>query len=371
MNAKEHRLNLFAPILSILLAISHTAEGSPQNCAAAASSAIAKLPVKARSDGSVPWYAKISFTKTERLLRTAKINEMKDLLQAEKEIGKKASGTTEGMKKITFEDGTKAVWKPGKWQQPYAEVGAYQLSRLVGSRLVPPTVIREINSVVGSMQYYVDTSFDLKQMTEQQRNDLWTQVPIWQKAQRDIFNFVFGNWDLHRGNVLIDDSHSIVSIDNGVIKSRQQVRWGERPFLLKIGFSRQAREKYKNYPQTPFPFDQATTLPNPTKEQFAIFIHDYNSDPETVERFWRWIENDKDRTMDVVFWQGGIWIRSKNHANYGPIQPSKFPEKLLQSYAALTFVGLRQILAPEAFSDVVIEEMLQRRDLMLRAAGWK
>ena len=368
-----------------------------------------------------PWFRQIGFSKTERLLQSAKIVNVKDLKGALAASGKKPSGTTVGMALVTFEDGTRAVWKPG--QVGLAEVAAYKLARAVKSRLVPPTIARTLEGAsfsaavdgetvsamtgqTGSLQYFVSTPFDLKAIWGVERDKIWERVSKSQKAQRDIFNFVFGNWDLHWGNILIDASYSIVQIDNGVIRSRMKVRYGQLPFIRRISFSADVKQALGTTPAGKFPYDSATFLDQPSIMQVIAAVHDKAdrrelgnyvdgrlkdgksgvtqdvreafvalirkgaemSELETFAKAHSELLQSANLTMKLAFWDKAIWIQAIGFQNYQPILPPLFSESILEGYRSLTFESLRAILPEALFGDQAVREMLSRRDKILSAA---
>lgn len=385
-----------------------------------------KIIPKDSAETSKPWFWRIQFKRTEKTLSYGKIISVTDLKSALKESGKEPSGTTVGMALIVFADGTRAIWKPGLKNR--TEVAAYRAARAVGSRLIPPTVERTVNASdfepsvpseiimamngqLGSLQYFVSTPYDLLKIGGTERAKIWEKVPIAQKAQRDIFNFVFGNWDLHWGNILIDETLSIVQIDNGEIRARQKVRYGELPFIRRLGFSAEAKKKLIGVNEGGFPFDSAIKLNNPSILQVIAAIRNYvepkdlatfikarlknfknpnltkeaiekltegfaelirqQSNPTTLEDYFRdYLLNltPTDLSMQIVFWDKGVWIQAIGFQNYKPIIPPIFQENVLNGYRALTFDILRSIFPIETFSDQAIKEMLSRRDQILSVA---
>lgn len=370
-----------------------------------------------------PWFESIEFSTIERTLRDEKIVAVQDLKKALSDSGKKPGGTTPGMLLMTYGDGTQALFKPGR--DNLTEVAAYNIARLVGSRLVPPTIkrtldagafaesvdpkLREaISGQTGSLQYFVRTPYDLTTLGGVERATLWAKIPDEQKAQRDIFNFVFGNWDLHWGNVLVDASPSIVQIDNGVIRSRLMVQYGERPFIRRLSFSKELKDKNKNVEKRPFPFNNAVYFERPSMIDFVEAFRDQvhlkdlanyvknrlknvqerRPPPDVTDTFavmimenapvWkleRFIANHAaykfevaNLSMKAVGWDGAIWIQAIGFQNYGAIKPAVFSKRVLNHYRALTFETLRQIFPVDLFGDVNIYEMLGRRDQILAAA---
>jgi hypothetical protein len=310
-----------------------------------------------------PWYNKIDFGVVEEVLSTLPVVKFVHLHDALAEMGKKPSGTTLGIRLLVFEDRTKAVWKPDG-RQTEGEVGAYQAAKLVGYRLIPPTVARSIGDLTGSIQYFVDSPVDLLALTRQQREQLWTKVSVKEKSERDIFNFVFGQWDRHWGNVLVDEARSLIAIDNGAVRSRQMVRFGELPFIARLPFKGEAAKKAAGTDWGSFPFNQSILLERPTKEAFTEIVGQY-VDSMSIDRFWK---ERTDTTMRIVIWDNHVWIQAIGFGNYGPILPMSFPKETMQAYRKLTYENLRTALPFPAFSDKQIFEILERRDQILEAA---
>jgi hypothetical protein len=314
--------------------------------------------------GPRPWFAKISPVRIEQTLRSGRIVQVEDLKQALVAKGKSPVGSTEGVKLVTFEDGTQGVWKPGS-TTPSGEVAAYQLAQAVAFPSVPPTVLRELSGTVGSLQYFVKTPWDLPRLSWYQRQNIWSKVSTKQKSDHDIFNFVFGKWDRNWGNVGVDDDNALVSFDNSSITTRQMVRLGESPFLRLIEFTPEAK---KAGPSGPFLFDEAILLSEPTKDDFVFALKEVGVSDQ-VERYWNWIQKAGDKTMKIVFWDNAIYIRPIGYSNEGaPIRPTVYSEQTLAQYRDLHFEKLRLILPADIFPDEALYEMLSRRDQILQAS---
>ncbi|MGH9321398.1 MAG: hypothetical protein ACRD21_08550 [Vicinamibacteria bacterium] len=160
----------------------------------------------------------------EELLRTA------DLVSVE-DVG---MGVTKPSKVILKKDGVEvaAAFKPiqrgrqgGFWESYEAEIAAYELDKLLGLGMVPPTIERAIEKRKGSLQYWVE---DCKlyrdlQGTPPPRPSEWShQLSIMKmfdilimNKDRNAQNFlVDGDWHM----VLIDHSRAFIS-DSGIFKN--------------------------------------------------------------------------------------------------------------------------------------------------------
>jgi hypothetical protein len=167
-----------------------------------------------------PWNKALSFPDTEEKLLSGDILSIKPLGESQAAAGMSVSGSMLASL-ITLDDGTKGVFKPYRTISDEAETDAYVAAKLIGSKQVPPTVTREINGVRGSVQLYVKTSIDLVK-DDDLGKEIIKLASERDLADRKIFYFVFGQWDATLDNVFIDDSLTLVLIDNNAISSLQK-----------------------------------------------------------------------------------------------------------------------------------------------------
>ncbi len=160
----------------------------------------------------------------ETFLRTAKVVRHRPL----------HTGVT-GSEQLTLTDGTaihRAVWKtinefhPGltsfegggtilDYEDSYRfEIAAYELDKLLGFELVPPTVERVLGNKTGSLQMWVEgaiTEWDRKQrgLTPPDHEQWNRQIHAVRLLQQLSFD-----WDAQNiHNVLVDDSFRVYAID--------------------------------------------------------------------------------------------------------------------------------------------------------------
>lgn len=366
------------------------------------------------------WFQKIDFNREKETLAHGKIISVVPLKEFFDSIKMQLHASTANISIVTFENGSMAIWKPG--EPKTAEAGAYELAQLVDYKLVPPTVarilnddsftdavpisiVRSLRGKVGSLQYYVLTPWDLPAIGNFEREKLWAKVPLWQKTERIFFNFVFGQWDLHWGNLLIDNAYSLVQIDNESIRTRQQVRFGDLPFK----FITKTKDAFnKNDGNLPFPFDQAVHLDHPDLVDFALHLREFTPASSLeqilqhrlrigngaakagaiIDEFVRLVSSDASEQIlhdfadqhdvflnatgnlscKIVVWNGMVWIQGIGFQNYGPLVPSEFPEYLVKKYEALNFEKLRSALPERLFPDVMLYDILERRNQLVRFA---
>ncbi len=318
---------------------------------------------------SRPWFEQVSFSQIERVLAGSEIVKIEDFRALREAQSKRLISVSERILLLTFADGTQGIWKPGSSSAIAAEVAAFRAARKIGSRLVPPTVERALPSgVTGSVQYFVRSTYDLVNMTYRERSALWGRVPKEQKSERDAFNFVFGQWDLHSGNVLIDQNFNLVSIDNGGIRNRQMVRFGDLPFVKRFNLKRQIQRKLET---EAFPFDSAVFLKKPSADEILDVLRPYVEEKDRaffIDKRRPSKQNpDPDNTMKIAIWGNSIWIQTIGFANYGPLKPESLSERTLAAYRALTFGRLRILFPESAFSSAQLHEILERRDQLLNA----
>lgn len=104
-------------------------------------------------------------------------------------------------------------FEPGLWKR---ERAAYLLSEWLGWSVVPPTVVREIESLgIGSLQYYVDNDGSHYFPLYETRPDLHPQF-----LRLAVFDLLVNNTDRKSGHVLLERSASrgdhVWGIDQGL-----------------------------------------------------------------------------------------------------------------------------------------------------------
>ena len=172
---------------------------------------------RAAEPPAAPW-GRGADADTERFLLEARIVDVREL----------GTGVTRP-KKVRLEQGERsafAVWKgvdeestspsstrtrrddmffSDRWEH---EVAAYRLDRLLGQGLVPPTVAREVEGRVGSLQAWVDDAFTERQRVEEGRTltdpDAFGAASLRMRA----FDALIYNVDRTQENVLITEPRS-------------------------------------------------------------------------------------------------------------------------------------------------------------------
>ncbi len=262
---------------------------------------------------------------------------------------------------VQLANGLKAVFKPGS--DCYAEVAAYRAGYFLGNRLVPPTVLRVINETLGSLQFYVETTCDLLEDSSP-----YELVPEIHKTRMKLFYFVFGQWDIGYGNRLVqinDSKAHLALIDNAGCSNRQQVQYGDYPFIM-IGYSSTREGDWS----APFPFEQPCIEKNISFEKAKVLFGAFLPE-DRLKQFW----SRHKRKVVFAVWRKGLWVQYyKNDSASSPSAVSVYPEEVLQSYKKLTVDELRgfwreALLTSDAeHYERLITLTLERRDQLVRAA---
>jgi len=84
------------------------------------------------------------------------------------------------------------------------EVAAYRLDRLLGMRLVPPTVIRRVNGEAGSVQLWVENALSMQEIADRNLPCRDVDLLLQRLMQMYVLDTLIFNTDRNWGNVLVD-----------------------------------------------------------------------------------------------------------------------------------------------------------------------
>jgi len=90
------------------------------------------------------------------------------------------------------------------------EVLAYELDKLLGLGMVPPTAMIEVNEQRGSAQYFVHDA-----TISHEVGGKWDRLDEQDMVEAALFDYLISNTDRHGGNWMITTDFKIVLIDNG------------------------------------------------------------------------------------------------------------------------------------------------------------
>ena len=208
-----------------------------------------------------------------KILKTSNVVDIKPMKEALIEQGKKAEFDGQVFL-ITLEHGIKAVFKSlplDDQGDAGAEVAAYQASVILGFPYIPPTVLREIKGMKGSLQLFVNTPIDL--LVNGEYTKALQKISKEDQDNLKLFYFVFGQWDSGPHNLLAyPDGSRIypIAIDNSGIRNHQYVRYGELPFVRILYSDKLDTNDWDK----PFPFESAKTIDYPTTNNLKKIFGD-------------------------------------------------------------------------------------------------
>lgn len=259
---------------------------------------------------------------------------------------------------VELESGIQAVFKVAEsdWpQDAVAESAAYQASQFLGIHLVPPTVIRSHEGAIGSLQLYVEPSFDL--MADDRYELALQKADPEELANIQLFYFVFGQWDPDPSNLIAVEREGAVHfalIDNAALGFRQKVRYGEYPFVLCFPDTHFPSGEEKNA----FPFDKARLLPN-LPEVWKKEFGDVLSDKE-ITRLCR-----LKKPVSFVIWENRFWRQYK----FGkPAFTEFYPDQTMKRLGELDLAKIKTFFQNDlgfSFSKEYYEDILERRDQII------
>ena len=298
------------------------------------------------------WHDRIDFKNTEALLASGNIVRKIPISEYLTERGQKAQGTTPVFF-VDLDNGIRGVWKKDVAGSAYAEVAAYQISNLLGFKLVPPTILREVNNELGSFQYFVEASF-LKSTPEPARNDLLNMNALY---------FLMGQWDRHSGNQIIDKAGGLALIDNTGIQSPVEWQLGQFPFIAFSKLSESGKRLERLDEQ--FPQGKTEELNSPNEEEFFAAMMKY-TDLKVAKYYWEIIKNWHNQSFSLVPWKGHLWVRwVHNDSSMKPIEIESISRKMLMALQGLNrdaLVGLNNPI----LSKHHIDRILDRRLILLK-----
>jgi len=96
------------------------------------------------------------------------------------------------------------------------EIAAYNLDKLLGLAMVPPTVQKRFRGMLGSCQLWIEDTAILKKRLQEGLSPKIMDKPKWlrQAYIQQLFDNLIGNEDRHQGNVLITPDERSFLIDH-------------------------------------------------------------------------------------------------------------------------------------------------------------
>jgi hypothetical protein len=147
----------------------------------------------------------------EELLRTANVTKVEKLT-----IGVTHPRRAEVEPGLPFRRMAWKALKPGMYEGFYesyrSEIAAYELDKLIGLGMVPPSVERRIEGDVGAAILWVENvkGWSAKDPVRGPDSRAWAR----QIARSKMFDILSGNIDRNQGNLLYDPGYNLILIDH-------------------------------------------------------------------------------------------------------------------------------------------------------------
>jgi hypothetical protein len=102
--------------------------------------------------------------------------------------------------------------KSGYWESYKSEIAAYELDKILGMGMVPPTVERKVEGETGSAQLWVEhcTLLRERDTTKAPDSAAWNR----QVYRHRIWDNLTANIDRNQGNLLMDQAWNLILIDH-------------------------------------------------------------------------------------------------------------------------------------------------------------
>lgn len=146
----------------------------------------------------------------EDVLKTGEVVAVKDL----------GTGANKPLKVTLRKQGrtVDGVWKPIKrgpreeaWESYQAEVAAYELDKMIGLFMVPPTVEIEIKGLKGSLQLWVDGCRSFQEARAEAPGGVaWDHT----MSRMKIFDNLISNWARTDRDFMVDPQWNVLLIDH-------------------------------------------------------------------------------------------------------------------------------------------------------------
>ena len=201
------------PVGDVVLAVKSTALAATllalAGHASAQSPAAIQAPAEPPAVSSKVWIG--HYAEYEEYLRTAPIDRLTDI-----PVGvtrpRRAYFAPGGLARSAAVKDLPPGVRGGFWDSYKSEIAAYELDRLLGLDMVPPTVERRVGHDLASVQLWVEGCRVIKDVDQNAPHD---PVPWNREIYRQrVFDNLIANIDDNAGNILVDPLWNMILIDH-------------------------------------------------------------------------------------------------------------------------------------------------------------
>lgn len=317
-------------------------------------------------------------TKIEAQLQDSEISDLYPMRAFLKSVGKEARFNNE-VYIVLFTNGLKAVLKPKTEEDQESVLGeviAYKCAQHLASSLpsfyclIPPTVVRTYGGFKGSLQWYVESPYDL--WRPEDHAEAFKKLNPYVSNLASLFLFIFGQWDRHPGNYLVTTSsetteeNDVALIDNEGIINCQIVLGHQHPFV-RIGYEKDT--------------SLLDSGPHTLKEASLEDVHQVFKGTVPLSRlqslhktfFEKSDAQDGSKVLTYLFKNGFPWIQ------YHGTNPKAYPLAACfsledqRAYDTFTLANLKDLFSPlmhrnvKRFSEEFLSHILERRKILKEA----
>lgn len=278
---------------------------------------------------------------------------------------------------VLLSNGIKAVWKPRDtdgMHSAYAEVAGFKasqwLAKYSGWHLVSPTIMKEYNERIGSLQWFVESRLDL--WIDNQRQQGYSLLKEDDLAFGAAFIHVFGQWDIHPGNYLMpnnrENSVMLVFIDLEGIGNRKYSRSiEERPFV-RISFNVAMDDAVSS--EAPI----FLILKKPTFLELKHAWQEFELPDTRLSNIHENIATNGTQDISYMIWRGNLWLQfHRKNLKAFPKHVPTYPEHVIKAYEQLDLKVLKDIFSlgiqnlPHHFNDSFLSDIINRKRQLLIA----
>ena len=318
---------------------------------------------------------KLPFYKHYREQKLLEGRAEQEILNSKSYIRIKKLHETRPMFVVIYNNGLKAFVKFKQLGELHSAVSAYKISQFLDLKLVPPTVIREINGQPAIFQMLVESVDKDKKVYLDNLN------PI-QKSNMYIYIFVAGVMDIYYGNILISKPCSKpVIIDNDYMAITLD-QYGKPPPLNISAHEPHPYLSQQDYENVPF--EKIVELSIPAFIQFLnqkILPELQMSKLGSPKLFLQIKEDMKtwppvdDSSISWLKYKGAYWIATTQWYNELLVSKHLLPIKKIEDFSPKTLKKLRKIthrklkqllMGKYKDSQTVINGILYRKDVILK-----